>query len=82
MEVRPEKTLRQSYLVLGIGFVVGIRFIVYFVPILVVLSIYWYYYFGNDDIISTTFVEVAVFGAWAVAFYLRIAKHMRDTAKV
>ena len=66
----------------GIGFVVGIRFIVYLVPILGLLFVYWVYVFGSVENYPTTFLEMVMFSALYAALYLRIAKHMRDTAKV
>ena len=63
----------------GIGFVVLIRFIIYLIPVLVIMMVYWWFVFGDQKEYPTTFIEAAVFTTWHVLFYLRMAKHIRDT---
>ncbi len=65
----------------GIGFVVAVRFLVFGIPILVALILYWSYAFGDLETMPTTPLEVTVIAAWSAAIYLRVAKHMRDTAE-
>lgn len=65
----------------GIGFVVGIRFLFYLVPVMVFMSVYWVYAFDEEAIISTTPIEVVLFSFWYALLYYRIGIHMNDTAK-
>ena len=65
----------------GIGFVVAVRLFVYFIPVMVIMGLYWIDEFGTDKAISTTFFEVVVFAVWNILFYLRMAKHIENTAK-
>ena len=63
----------------SIGFVVGVRFMVYSTGLMIVLFFYWNYVFSEDEEIPTTFVEVALYSIWYTVFYYRIAKHVEDT---
>lgn len=62
----------------SIGFVMGIRFLVYFIGVIVLLIIYWSYVFPNNEEMPTTFVEVLLFFIWYVALYFQIAKHIEE----
>ena len=64
----------------SIGFVVGIRFIVLLIPIIVALSVIWI----NEPIeneLSTTWYEVLVFQIWTVALYWRMIVHVKEVAE-
>ena len=66
---------------ISISFVMVIRFMLYMVPIILILT---YYYFSTVDEgaeIYTTPFEVALFSAWYIALYYSIAKHLNDIAK-
>jgi len=65
----------------SIGFVISIRFLVYLIPLVVVMIIYWEIMFGEQEELPTTFIEVILFSAWYVLLYYRMAKHIGDTAK-
>ena len=65
---------------IGIGFVVGIRFLVYAMPLIVAIIVHRSCADANDEYAPTTFLEVVVYAAWSVVYYLRMAKHIRDTA--
>ncbi len=71
----------------SIGFVMLIRFLVYLIPVPFV--VFGYYAVrsawgadaaGADDLAGTNAFEVLVGAALYVAYYLRVAKHIRDTA--
>jgi len=64
----------------SIGFVVGIRFLVYLIPMIVLMAAYWIYAFGDQENLPTTFVEVFIFSSWFALLYIRMAKHIGDTA--
>ena len=65
----------------GIGFVVGVRFVVYFVPLIGIVIFYWYSAYADAEFYPTTLLEVTVFSVWYAALYFRIAKHIRDTVE-
>ena len=66
----------------SIGFVVVIRFLVYLIPLMVLMIVYWVVMFGEQgELPATTFVEVVLFSAWYALLYFRMAKHISDTAK-
>jgi hypothetical protein len=64
----------------SIGFVATIRFMVLLIPIVGGMMVYWTASFESEGEIATSPVEVVVFGVWAAALYLYIARHMRQTA--
>jgi len=66
----------------SIGFVVGIRFVVFLIPIVVLMIIYWLVMFPEQEVFPTTFLEVLVLSSWYALAYFRIAKHIGDTVKV
>ena len=65
---------------IGIGFIVTIRFLVYAMPLIVAIVVHRACADANDEYAPTTFLEMAVSVTWSVACYLRMAKHIRDTA--
>ena len=64
----------------SIGFVVGVRFIIYLIPLMVLMIVYWVIVFGEQEKLTTTFVEVFLFATWHALLYFQIAKHIGDTA--
>lgn len=65
----------------SIGFVISIRFLVYSVPLIVLMIFYWEIMFGEQEELPTTFVEVILFSAWYALLYFRVAKHISETTK-
>jgi hypothetical protein len=70
----------------SICFVMLIRFLVYIIPVMVALAIYYGLSvdWSSPDIeesFATGWFEVMLLSAWYAAFYARVAKHIRDTAK-
>ncbi len=65
----------------SIGFVVGIRFLVYLIPLMAVMIVYWVVMFGEQEELPTTYVEVILFATWYALLYYKMAKHIGDTAK-
>jgi len=65
----------------SIGFVVGVRFIVYLIPVMALMIVYWMVMFGEQEELPTTYVEVILFSSWYALFYYKMAKHIGDTAK-
>ena len=65
----------------SIGFVIGIRFLVYLIPLMVLMITYWVIVFGDQEELPTTFAEVVVFSFWYALLYFRMAKHIGDTVK-
>lgn len=68
----------------SIGFVMLIRFLVYFTPVMIVLFMYYALsidWSASDDeaAIPTGWFDVALLTVWSTALYARIAKHIRDT---
>ncbi len=61
----------------SIGFVVSIRFFVYLIPIVILLSIYFVLSFPDSEVIETTPFEVAVLLAWSCCLYANIVRHMK-----
>jgi hypothetical protein len=73
------KNFASKYI--SIGFVVGIRFLVYLIPLMVLIAIYGAVVFGEKEELPTTYVEVILFSAWYSLLYYKTAKHISDTAK-
>lgn len=65
----------------AIGFVVGIRFLVYLIPLMVLMTIYWVTVFGDQEELPTTIVEVVLFSFWYALLYFKMANHISDTVK-
>lgn len=70
----------------SISFVVIVRFLVYLIPVMLVLIAY--HGFSSDgyspddpDAFQTGWVEVALLSAWSAALYGAVVKHIRDVAK-
>lgn len=69
----------------SIGFVMSIRFLVYFIPLILVLGVYYALTvdWSSPEAASAfdaNWFEVALFSAWYAALYARIVKHIGDTA--
>jgi len=62
----------------SIGFVLGVRFWVYFVIPIVVLGIYWSVTFEDEEV-QTTFVEIAVFYLWYILYFYQLGKYISET---
>ena len=62
----------------SIGFVMVIRFIVLLIPMFFALFIYYYFVFGEQEIIPSTAFDVIPFLIWYAALYWRICKHISD----
>ena len=66
----------------SISFVVGIRFFVYYIPVMSALIAYHYWGFIESGAeIQNDWILVALSSAWYGAVYAFIAKHIRDTVK-
>lgn len=63
----------------AIGFVVGIRFLLYLVGVMALLVIYWPFTFGDQEEVPTTFVEVILYSLWYVLLYYKIAQHTEES---
>ncbi|HKQ31239.1 MAG TPA: hypothetical protein VJS66_08145 [Burkholderiales bacterium] len=71
----------------SIGFVMLVRFLVYLLPILVVLVVYYAFSLDwsslDDDDAEAAFAsswfEVTLFSLWLAAMYWRICQHIKDT---
>lgn len=61
-----------------IGFVVSIRFIVYFIPLMIALIIYWKFNFSEQELLPTTLFEVVLISAWYLLLFFNIGKHIED----
>ena len=66
---------------ISISFVILIRFMLYLVPIMFILTYYYISVFDENTEIYTTPLEVALFTIWYIALYYSIAKHVNDVAK-
>ncbi len=62
---------------LSIGFVMAIRFMVYAIPLFIMLSIYYFYAFDEEECISS-YIDVIPFLAWYAALYWRICVHIKQ----
>lgn len=62
----------------SIGFVNGIRFIPYLVPILAVYFIYCFYAYQAEEEISTSAIDVIPFAIWYIAMYWKLCTHIRQ----
>ena len=62
----------------SIGFVLGIRFLVYLILPMVILTIYWSIDNGNEET-ETTFVEIFILYTWYIYFYYQLGKHISET---
>jgi len=64
----------------SISFVMMIRFMLYLVSVLFILT-YYISEFDEEAVIYTTPLEVALFTIWYIALYYSIAKHVNEVAK-
>lgn len=64
----------------SIGFVVTVRFLVFLVPVMIVMFIYWFVTYEGGET-PTSLMEVAVFSAWYALLYAEIARHVRALAR-
>jgi len=70
----------------SIGFVVFIRFLVYLIPLGFVMFAYYTIAYAmagaesTSELDATSGFEVLLFSAWYMLYYMRVAKHIRDTA--
>ncbi len=65
----------------SISFVVSIRFLVYAVPVMILVIAYWIVAYSEQDEIPTTFFEVTLYSGWHALYYYRVAKHVGDTVR-
>lgn len=65
----------------SIGFVVGIRFVVYLIPLMVLMITYWVVVFADQEEWPTTILEVVLFSSWYAFLYFKMANHIGDTTK-
>jgi hypothetical protein len=68
----------------SISFVMLVRFLVYLIPLIVVLAVYYgfiIYESSPDDeqVMQTGWFEVVLMSSWLAAMYVRIGQHMRYT---
>lgn len=61
----------------SVGFVVSIRFFVYLIPIVILLSIYFVLSFPDSEAIETTPLEVSVLLAWNGCLYANIVRYLK-----
>jgi len=78
------KTFAAKYF--SISFVVLIRFLVYLIPFMVVLFIYYgisidWSSLEDDEALQTEWFEVVLLAVWSAALYGAVVKHIRDVAK-
>ena len=66
---------------ISISFVMVVRYTLYLVPVVIILTIYYALVFEENAQIYTTPVEVVIFSVWYVALYYSIAKHINNVAK-
>jgi hypothetical protein len=63
----------------SIGFVMGIRFLVYLIGVIFLLVIYWSFVVPDEvDTIPTTWVEVLLFSGWYAMLYYKIGEHIGE----
>ena len=62
----------------SIGFVVAIRFLVYAIPLFILLFVYYFYAFGEEEEIPTNYIDVIPFLIWYIAMYWRICVHIKQ----
>lgn len=62
----------------SIGFVIAIRFLVYAIPLLMALFVYYFFTFGEEEEIPTNYIDVIPFLVWYAAMYWRICVHIKQ----
>lgn len=62
----------------SIGFVMAIRFLVYAIPLLIFLFVYYFYAYGDKDKIPTNYIDVLPFLFWYGAMYWRMYVHIKQ----
>ncbi len=65
----------------AISFVVAIRFIVYAIPLFVLLFIYYLYAFDEHEEIASGFIDVVPFILWYIALFWRICVHIKQVGQ-
>jgi hypothetical protein len=66
----------------SISFVVGIRFLIYYIPLIAILIFYLVFTSPEQENRPTTFLEVALTTIWQIWLYLRVIKHIGDVAEI
>ena len=66
---------------ISIGFVVVVRFLVYLIPVMIFMIIYWTIKYGDQVELPTSIVEVIAFSSWYALIYFRVGKHIGDTVR-
>ncbi len=64
----------------SIGFVMAIRFLIYAVPLLVMLFVYYFYAFAEEEDIPTNYIDVIPFLLWYAALYWRMYVHIKQVS--
>jgi uncharacterized membrane-anchored protein YitT (DUF2179 family) len=62
----------------SIGFVMAIRFLVYAIPLLAILFVYYFYAFAEEEEKPTNYIDVIPFLFWYSAMYWRICVHIKQ----
>jgi len=62
----------------SIGFVMAIRFLVYAIPLFLLLFVYYFYAFGEEEEIPTNYIDVIPFLIWYAVMYWRIYVHIKQ----
>lgn len=61
----------------SIGFVVGIRFMVFAIPLYILLFLYYFYAFEEGEDIPSSYIDVLPFIFWYIAMFWRINVHIK-----
>lgn len=64
----------------SVGFVVTVRFLVWLLPIFIVLAIYYSLFYSEEDVVASTPIDVIPFIIWTFLLYWRIVKHVKDVS--
>lgn len=64
----------------SISLVASIRFGVLFIPVFVVLMVYWFYLYGLAGEFESSAFEIALFSVWYAGLYVYVVKSMREVA--
>ncbi len=62
----------------SISFVMSIRFLVYAIPLFIMLYAYYYFMFSEENISTTNAVDIIPFLLWSAALYWRIYVHIKQ----
>ena len=63
----------------SIGFVLTIRFLVYFIVPMIAMIFYWSFVEQGEAVEETTLFDVVVFHLWYILYYYRLGKHIEET---